>query len=279
MIISIASGKGGTGKTTVATNLAISLESSVQLLDCDVEEPNAHLFIQPAIEGVKTITTPVPEVDMGKCTLCGKCNEICQFKAIVVIGETVLPFHELCHSCGGCMEVCPDGAITEVGRELGVIQIGYRDSLEFVHGRLRVGEAMSPPLIRKVREYTRPGLLTIIDAPPGTSCPVIASMKGADFVLLVTEPTPFGLHDLKLAVGAVNILGIPCGLIINRSDMGDDQVREYAESEGMPILMEIPFDRKIAESYSKGEMLVEAMPEWKQKFKDLFHRIEEIIAQ
>jgi len=279
MIISIASGKGGTGKTTVATNLAVSLESSVQLLDCDVEEPNAHLFIQPAIEGVKTITAPVPEVDMGKCTLCGKCNEICQFKAIVVIGETVLPFHELCHSCGGCMEVCPDGAITEVGRELGVIQIGHRDSLEFVHGRLRVGEAMSPPLIRKVREYTRPGLLTIIDAPPGTSCPVIASMKGADFVLLVTEPTPFGLHDLKLAVGAVNILGIPCGLIINRSDMGDDQVREYAESEGMPILMEIPFDRKIAESYSKGEMLVEAMPEWKQKFKDLFHRIEEIIAQ
>jgi MinD superfamily P-loop ATPase len=278
MIISIASGKGGTGKTTVATNLAVSLESGVQLLDCDVEEPNAHLFIQPVIEGVKSITTPVPEVDLEKCTLCGKCNEICQFKAIVVIGETVLPFHELCHSCGGCVEVCPEGAITEVGRELGVIEIGHRDGMEFIYGRLRIGEAMSPPLIRKVREYTRPEMLTIIDAPPGTSCPVIASMKGADFVLLVTEPTPFGLHDLKLAAGAVEILGIPCGLIINRSDMGDDRVREYAESAGMPILMEIPFDRKIAESYSKGEMLVEAMPEWKQKFKDLFHRIEEIIA-
>jgi MinD superfamily P-loop ATPase len=278
MIISIASGKGGTGKTTVATNLALSLESNVQLLDCDVEEPNAHLFIQPMIEGVKTITTPVPEVDMGKCTLCGKCNEICQFKAIVVIGETVLPFHELCHSCGGCMEVCPDGAITEVDRELGLIEWGHRDGLEIVHGRLRVGEAMSPPLIRRVREYMRPGMLTIIDAPPGTSCPVIASMKGADFVLLVTEPTPFGLHDLKLAAGAVDILGIPCGLIINRSDMGDDRVREYANSEGMPILMEIPFDRKIAEYYSRGEMLVEAMPEWKERFKDLFHRIEEIIS-
>jgi MinD superfamily P-loop ATPase len=176
------------------------------------------------------------------------------------------------------MEVCPDGAITEVGRELGVIEIGHSDSLEFIHGRLRVGEAMSPPLIRKVREYTRSETLTIIDASSGTSCPVIASMKRADFVLLVTEPTPFGLHDLKLAAGAVNILGIPCGLIINRSDMGDDRVREYAKSEGVPILMEIPFNRKIAECYSKGEMLVEAMPEWKKKFKDLFHRIEETIS-
>ena len=278
MIISIASGKGGTGKTTVATNLAVSLGSGVQLLDCDVEEPNAHLFIQPVIEGVKTITTPVPEVDMEKCSLCGRCSEICQFKAIVVLGEIVLPFHALCHSCGGCVEVCPEGAISEVGRELGVIEFGHRNGLEFVHGRLRVGEAMSPPLIRRVREYTRPGILTIIDAPPGTSCPVIASMRDADFVLLVTEPTPFGLHDLKLAVGAVNILGIPCGLIINRSDMGDDHVREYANSEGMPILMEIPFDRKIAESYSKGEMLVEVMPEWKEKFKNLFHQIEGIIG-
>jgi MinD superfamily P-loop ATPase len=278
MIISIASGKGGTGKTTVATNLAVSLESGIQLLDCDVEEPNAHLFIRPVIERVETITTPVPEVDMGKCILCGKCGEICQFKAIAVIGEIVLPFHELCHSCGGCMEVCPEKAIREVGRELGVIEIGHRDGLEFVHGRLRVGEAMSPPLIRRVREYERPGLLTIIDAPPGTSCPVIASMKGADFVLLVTEPTPFGLYDFKLAAGAVNILGIPCGLVINRSDVGDDRVRDYANSEGIPILMEIPFDRKIAESYSKGEMLVEAMPGWKENFKNLFHRIEAIVA-
>jgi MinD superfamily P-loop ATPase len=276
MIISIASGKGGTGKTTVATNLAVSLESDVQLLDCDVEEPNAHLFIHPVINEVKTITTPVPQVDVKKCNLCGKCGEICQFKAIVVIGETVLPFHELCHSCGGCMEVCPEGAITEVGRELGVIECGHRNGLEFVHGRLRIGEAMSPPLIRRVREYTRPGVLTIIDAPPGTSCPVITSMKDADFVLLVTEPTPFGLHDLKLAVGAARILGVPCGLVINRSDMGDDHVREYAKEEGLPILMEIPFDRRIAETYSRGDMLVEVMPEWKEKFQGLYHRIEEI---
>jgi MinD superfamily P-loop ATPase len=278
MIISVASGKGGTGKTTVSTNLALSLESQVQLLDCDVEEPNAHLFIKPAIEEIKTINTPVPEVDEEKCTLCGKCGEICQFKAIVVIGKTVLPFHELCHSCGGCMEVCPEKAITETARELGLIERGHRNGLEFVHGRLRVGEAMSPPLIKEVRSYTRSDILTIIDAPPGTSCPVIASMNGADFVLLVTEPTPFGLYDLKLAVGAVKILGIPCGLIINRSDMGDDKVRTFAKQEDLPILMEIPFDRRIAQAYSRGEMLVEVMPEWKEKFKTLFRQIQGIVT-
>ncbi len=277
MIISVASGKGGTGKTTVATNLAVSFKSDVQILDCDVEEPNSHLFIQPVIEEVKTITTPVPEVDMKKCSLCGKCGEICQFKAIAVIADTVLVFHELCHSCGGCMQVCPEKAITETGRELGVIEQGHRNGLEFVHGRLRVGEAMSPPLIKKVREYTRPGILTIIDAPPGTSCPVIACMTGADFVLLVTEPTPFGLHDLKLAVGAVNILGIPCGLVINRSDIGNDQVKIYAKQENIPVLMEIPFDRRIAEAYSRGKMIVEVMPEWKERFAKLYHQIKEIV--
>lgn len=278
MIISIASGKGGTGKTTIATNLAVSLKFDVQLLDCDVEEPNSHLFIQPVIDEVNTITIPVPEVDMEKCSLCGKCGEICQFKAIVVVGDIVLSFNELCHSCGGCMEVCPEKAIIETGRELGVIEKGHRNGLEFVHGRLRVGEAMSPPLIKKVREYTRPGVLTIIDAPPGTSCPVITSMTGADFVLLVTEPTPFGLHDLKLAVGAVKILGIPCGLVINRSDMGNDQVKVYAKQEDIPVLMEIPFDRGIAEAYSRGKMIVEVMPEWEEKFAKLYRQIKEIVT-
>jgi len=276
MIISIASGKGGTGKTTVATNLAVSLGSKVQILDCDVEEPNAHLFIQPHMEETRTITTPVPEVDMEKCTLCGKCGEICQFRAIVVIGETVLPFVEMCHSCGGCMEVCPEKAITETTRELGCIEKGHRNGLEFIHGKLRVGEAMSPPLIKSVRQYTRPDMLTIIDAPPGTSCPVIASMKDADFVLLVTEPTPFGLHDLKLAVGAVRILGIPCGLVINRSDMGDDGVTAYAKKEKVPVLMEIPFDRRIAEAYSRGHMVVDVLPEWKEQFIKLYQDIERI---
>jgi MinD superfamily P-loop ATPase len=276
MIISIASGKGGTGKTTVATNLAVSLGNGVQLLDCDVEEPNAHLFINPVFEKTEVVAASVPEVDEEKCTLCGKCSEICQFKAIVVIGNTVLPFQELCHSCGGCMEVCPEKAIREGERVLGITEAGHRGDLEFVHGRLRVGEAMSPPLIRKVRSFTKPGGITIIDAPPGTSCPVIASIKGADFVLLVTEPTPFGLHDLKLAVGAVRILGIPCGLVVNRSDMGDDRVWEYAKEENVPILMEIPFDRRIAEAYSRGRLLLEVMPEWKEKFLQLYERITEL---
>jgi len=273
MIISIASGKGGTGKTTVATNLAVSLGKGVQLLDCDVEEPNAHLFLSPVFENTEVVSAAVPEVDEEKCNLCGKCGEICQFKAILVIGNMVLPFAELCHSCGGCMAVCPEKAIREGERVLGITEAGRSGDLEFVHGRLRIGEAMSPPLIRKVRSFTKPGVITIIDAPPGTSCPVIASIKGADFVLLVTEPTPFGLHDLKLAVGAVRILGIPCGLVINRSDMGDDRVREYAKEAALPILMEIPFDRRIAEAYSRGQMLVEVMPEWRENFLQLYERI------
>jgi len=277
MIISIASGKGGTGKTTVATNLALSVGSGVQLLDCDVEEPNAHLFLNPVFDQTETVTTPVPEVDLDKCTFCGKCSEICQFKAIVVVGETVLPFEELCHSCGGCMEVCPEDAITENGRELGILQKGHRNGIEFGHGKLRVGEAMSPPLIKEVLSFADPAKLTIVDAPPGTSCPVIESMKNADFVLLVTEPTPFGLYDLKLAVGAVNILNIPCGLVINRSDLGDDKVKTYARQEQLPVLMEIPYDRRIAEVYSRGDMIVEVMPEWKERFLELYEKIKHLL--
>lgn len=279
MIISVASGKGGTGKTTLSTNLALSMGSNVQLLDCDVEEPNAHLFIKPTFTKTETVTTPVPEVDEKKCSLCGKCGEICQFKAIIMIVDSVMTFPELCHSCGGCWEVCPEDAITQKPRELGVIQEGHRNGLEFVHGKLRVGEAMSPPLINKVRSYTQPGKLTIIDAPPGTSCPVIASMKDTDFILLVTEPTPFGLHDLKLAVGAVKMLDIPCGLVINRSDMGDNKVKAYAEKEGLTVLMEIPFDRKIAEAYSRGEVMVETMPQWKEKFVQLYRDIEKMVKK
>ena len=278
MIISVASGKGGTGKTTVATNLALSIGEGVQLLDCDVEEPNAHLFVRPKFKRTETITTPVPKVDEKKCNLCGKCGEICQFKAIVVIGDTVLSFPELCHSCGGCMAVCPEGAIKETGRELGIIQKGFLNGLEFVHGKLRVGEAMSPPLIREVRTFSRDDKITIIDAPPGTSCPVIASMKDTDFVLLVTEPTPFGLHDLKLAVEAVKILGIPRGLVINRSDIGDQNVKAYASRDSLPILMEIPFDRRIAEAYSRGDMIVEMMPEFKEKFVKLYQNIKGLVS-
>lgn len=274
MIISIASGKGGTGKTTVATNLAKAIGSNIQLLDCDVEEPNAHLFLNPVFSETDTIFTPVPEIDKEKCNFCGKCGEICRYKAIVIVNDIILTFPELCHSCGGCMEVCPEKAITEKGRALGIVQKGRSNGIDFIHGRLRVGEAMSPPLIRKVRDCSDPDKLTIIDAPPGTSCPVIASMKDADFILLVTEPTPFGLHDLELAVGAVKMLDIPCGLVINRSDMGDDRVVAYAQREKLPILMEIPFDRGIAEAYSRGEMMIDAIPAWKEKFLKLFDDIK-----
>jgi MinD superfamily P-loop ATPase len=275
MIISIASGKGGTGKTTIATNLAVALAPKVKLLDCDVEEPNDHIFIQPQITHTEEVSLKVPQVDMGKCSLCGRCQEICQFKAIVVVGKSVLTFHELCHSCGGCLEVCPEGAITEVDRAMGIFERGTRDGLQFAYGNLYVGQVMAVPLIERVRADVESGMLTIIDAPPGTSCPVISSVKGADFVILVTEPTPFGLNDLKLAVGMVKILDIPHGIVINRSDLGDDKVEEYANQEGIPILMEIPFSRQIAEAYSQGKLLVEELPDWKEKFIHLYERIVE----
>ena len=279
MIISVASGKGGTGKTTVATNLALSIGSDIQLLDCDVEQPNAHLFLQPYFDLTETVTTPVPEIDLAKCTLCGKCGDICVFKAIVVVGDTVLPFEELCHSCGGCLAVCSEKAISEKGRELGTLQKGHLNGVEFIHGKLKVGEAMSPPLIKKVLGCCDPTKTTIVDAPPGTSCPVIETMKPADFILLVTEPTPFGLHDLKLAVGAAKILEIPCGLVINRSDLGDGNVQAYADRENMPVLLDIPFDRKIAEAYSRGDMIVDVMPEWKEKFLGLYAKIQDRINE
>ena len=278
MIISIASGKGGTGKTTIATNLAYSLGTNVQLLDCDVEEPNVHLFLNPVIEETETCYIPVPQIDADKCTCCKKCVDICRFNAIALLGQTVLPFHELCHSCGGCLEVCPEGAISEIGRELGTVETGHKNGIGFVQGRLRIGEAMAPPLITAVRSRALPDQVTIIDAPPGTSCPVITAVKNTDYVLMVTEPTPFGLHDLKLAVEAVKLLGIPHGLVINRADIGDGKVAAYAEQEHIPILMKIPFDRQIAETYSRGILIVEAMPEWKEQFLGLYERITQAIT-
>lgn len=277
MIISIASGKGGTGKTTVSTNLALSLGKGTRLLDCDVEEPNAHLFLHPEITETEEVSTGIPVIDDELCTACKKCAQICRFRALTVVGKKVLVFPELCHSCGGCMEVCPEDAITEGKRVLGVMESGHCGELGFSQGRLRVGEAMSPPLIKKVRSTHNGATTLIIDAPPGTSCPVIAAMKGSDFVVMVTEPTPFGLHDLKLAVEAVRVLGIPSGLIVNRSDIGDDRVVEYALQEGLPILMEIPFSRAIAEAYSCGKPIVEIMPEWKNEFRSLYHRIEKLV--
>lgn len=278
MIISIASGKGGTGKTTIATNLAVSLhDESVQFLDCDVEEPNAHLFLRPALYETKKISALVPKVNLDKCDFCRKCAEICRFSAITVIGTTVLTFPELCHSCKGCIMVCPKDAVTEAERELGVLEKGKVGTIEFVHGRLRVGEAMSPPLIKAVKNTFKARHIVIIDAPPGTSCPVITALKGSDFTILVTEPTPFGLNDLILAVEAVRILGIPFGIVINRSDVGDSRVVDYAHRESIPILLEIPDQREIAEAYSRGIMMTEVFPEWKEKFKRLYQKIKKMV--
>jgi MinD superfamily P-loop ATPase len=274
MIISIASGKGGTGKTTVAVNLALSLKNNVQYLDCDVEEPNGHIFIKPEFQKSITVGTPIPEVNKSKCTYCGKCSEICQYHAIVVIKNNVLVFPELCHSCAGCWLVCPENAISPIDRELGIIEQGNNSGIEFIHGKLRIGEAMSPPLIRKVKSELDPNKTVIIDAPPGTSCPVIASVKKSDFVLLVTEPTPFGLNDLKLAVEMIRSLKLKFGVIINRSDIGNDEVQKYCEQGQIDILMEIKNDRKIAEAYSSGMPLVEIYPEYRTRFQSLYHEIE-----
>ncbi|MBW2653416.1 MAG: ATP-binding protein [Deltaproteobacteria bacterium] len=279
MIISIASGKGGTGKTTVSTNLALSIDQEVQLLDCDVEEPNSHLFINPVIDKKEQVIAPVPKIDLEKCTFCKKCMDICRYGAIAVLKKDVLTFENLCHSCGGCFEVCPENAVIEKERSLGEIEHGTARGISFIHGRLEVGQVMAPPIIKKVRSYTDPNRVTIIDAPPGTSCPVIAAMNNADFILLVTEPTPFGLHDLKLAVETVRILDIPHGLVINRAGLGNDDVKHYAQKEHLPILMEIPFDKKIARIYSKGQMVVDKLPEYKVKFQDLFRKIEQLVEK
>lgn len=275
MIISVASGKGGTGKTTVATNLAQSLGENVSLLDCDVEEPNADLFLNPQFLKEEKITTFIPLIDETTCNSCRKCVDICMFSAIAAAGKKILVFPELCHSCEGCKVVCPEGAISNGERELGKLTSGTAGAVKFHSGRLRVGEAMSPPLIKAVRKKENESDVTIIDAPPGTSCPVISAMRNTDFVLLVTEPTPFGLNDLKLAVEALKVLGIPGGLVINRADIGDDRVWKYAKSEQLPILMEIPFERKFAEAYSEGKTIVQEYPEYKQKFLSLYDQIKQ----
>jgi MinD superfamily P-loop ATPase len=220
MRIAIASGKGGTGKTTVATNLAQVASRngrSVAYLDCDVEEPNGHIFLKPEITERKSVGNPIPQVDADACSLCGQCGEICQYSAIVCVGEKVLVYPELCHGCGGCLLVCPESAITEVSREIGVLETGRAGELQFAQGLLNVGEAMSPPLIKAVKSTAFQTDLTIVDAPPGTSCPVIEAVRGADFVILVTEPTPFGFHDLKLAVEMIRVLKLPMGVVVNQS--------------------------------------------------------------
>lgn len=280
MNISIASGKGGTGKTTVATNLALSLEH-VQYLDCDVEEPNGHLFLRPTFTERIPVGLPVPRIDESRCTFCGTCAEACVFNAIVVAKGTrrTLIFDELCHSCGVCSYVCPEGCIEEVPREIGVIEKGYAGEVAFVQGVLNVGEPMSPPLIRAVKRYMDPDRIALIDASPGTSCPVVEAVRDTDFCVLVTEPTPFGLNDLVLAVEMARKIEVPVGVVINRSDMGDGKVEEYCEREGIPILLRIPFDRRIAEAYSEGRPMVEVLPAYREQFQRMWEGIQVIMKR
>ena len=279
MIISVASGKGGTGKTLVATSLALSLKDKqkIQLLDCDVEEPNDHIFLKPDIKGREAVNILVPQVNEDICTYCGRCAQVCVYHAIAVLPRNVLVFPHLCHGCGACSYLCPEKAISEEPREIGVVETGHSNGIAFVQGRLNVGEPMPTPVIRKVKEKANHDGIVITDVSPGTSCPVVESIKDSDFCLLVTEPTPFGLNDLVLAMETVKELKVPFGVVINRAGVGDGKVEEYCLREGISVLLTIPLDTEIARLNSRGITLVEGMPQWKERFTGLFDRIREII--
>ncbi len=275
MIVTVASGKGGTGKTTVTVNLAATAPvKDVQVFDCDVEEPNSHLFLKPEKIRSMEITTMVPVVDKEKCTLCGECEKICQFSAITLIAEKIMTFPEMCHSCRGCAMVCPEGAILEESRVLGNLLAGTNpQGIELTWGELRVGEAMSPPLIKQVKQKIDKRKLALVDAPPGTSCPAIETLRDSDFALLVSEPTPFGLNDLALTVEGLKKLDVPMGIVINRADSQKGILDEYAARENIEIMQRFPFSREAAGVCSKGLLLVDEMPEMKLLFQELYRKI------
>ncbi|MFZ5898910.1 MAG: ATP-binding protein [Bacillota bacterium] len=281
LAVAVASGKGGTGKTTVATNLAYVLGRQghpVCYVDCDVEEPNGHLFLHPELADEKTVTVPVPEIDADRCVHCGLCAQICRYGAIAPVGDIVLTFSAMCHGCGGCFLICPAGAISEGERLIGVVEKGQAGPVGFIHGRLRVGEAMSPPLIKTVRRAAGGGAVQVIDVPPGTSCPVITAIRGVDFVVLVTEPTPFGLHDLGLALDMVRELGLPHAVVVNRTDEDNDSVREFCRQRQVQILAEIPDDRRVAEAYSRGEMAA-SISGYTKRFEALFAAVKRMVVR
>jgi MinD superfamily P-loop ATPase len=273
MIISIASGKGGTGKTTVATNLALSLED-VQLIDCDVEEPNVNIFLNATIHEHKEISVDIPKIDKDLCDFCKKCSEFCMYNALAVVPTDILVFPELCHSCGGCKLVCAHNAISWNKRVVGSIEHGTTSKMDFYQGLLNVGESQAIPVIKALKRKIKKDKRVILDAPPGTSCPVIETVNDSDYCILVTEPTPFGLHDLKLAVEVLRHLNIPFGVIINRDGIGYKKVEDYCQKEKISILMKIPHSKKIANLYSNGIPFVTELSEWRQHFCNLFKNIQ-----
>ncbi len=278
MIVAVASGKGGTGKTCVAVNLAVSL-GSVQLLDCDVEEPNSNLLLHLKQKKVEFVYVKIPKIDEAKCTHCGSCVKVCQYNVILALKQQILLFPELCHSCGGCMLFCPQDAITEEKHPIGSLNFCKANDLELVYGELEIGKPMPVPIIKAAKQQINHSKNVIIDSPPGTSCSFVETVRGSDFCVLVTEPTPFGLHDLQIAVEVLRKIHVPFGVVVNRAGVGDRKVYDYCTKEGIPLLLEMPYDRRIAEFYSRGIPFSLEMLGWKEKFQALFSKIEEIEPQ
>ncbi|HIE24581.1 MAG TPA: (4Fe-4S)-binding protein [Anaerolineales bacterium] len=285
MIIAIASGKGGTGKTTIATALAQTLsetEKNISFLDCDVEAPNAHIFLKPDFTEKKDVEMLIPEVNDDLCTGCGRCAGVCQFHAIVVLGGQTLVFPEMCHGCGSCTLVCPENAITEVPRSLGLLEGGFTsEGINFARGLLNIGEPMAVPVITKLKNWDERMStdVVILDSPPGASCPVVESLRGADFVLLVTEPTPFGLHDLGQAYQLTRKINIPAGVIINRDGVGDTKIEAYCKEKNIPVLMRIPLEREVGQGIAQGKSLIEIRPQYKKEFLNLYTKIQALTGE
>jgi MinD superfamily P-loop ATPase len=273
--LAVLSGKGGTGKTTVSASLAFALDKC-QYIDCDVEEPNGAIFLKPVLQESYQVKVPVPEVDSDKCNGCGACAKACQFNALAVIKGKVLLFPEICHHCGACSLACPTGAIHEIERVIGVVETDAAGS--FLHGRLNIGEPISIPIIRELKKRINEKLPVILDCPPGASCTVAQSIDGCDYCILVTEPTPFGLHDLKIAVELIKKVGIPFGAVVNKATENQRMIQDFCKENEIEILLEIPFSREIAENYSQGILPVQANPDWIKRFQEVYAKAERGVA-